>query len=391
MSVSKGADASVPPNVSSVATALQHAGSQHRVGRGLVSATEQSVTFHPESLGGDPIYARLSNTANNQELCEVMAAAFGSEAAFVTCSGMAALHLILSSELAPGDEIICQEDCYGSTRGLLEKVMTRWGVVTRFAPAAALLESTTARTRAVLCETISNPFCQPLDVPAFCHGARERGVLSIVDNTFASPYLLQPSRWGADYVWESATKYLNGHSDQVAGVVATTAQKRQQLEKTAMYLGSFLDSDGCVRVLRGMRTFALRMERHSSNGLAFAQAMSVTPGVARVDYGAMPGQGSLVRGLFSRGFGGMLCLRFDASIDVPLMCQSLALAADVPSLGGTETTVCMPLHTTHKWSDPAETARLAIDSQVLRVSVGLESPEDIIADFRQAIAKARQT
>lgn len=372
---------------SSLLTRIQHAGARHRVGRGLVSATEISVTFWPETPDGEPIYQRLSNTANNREVCAVLASLFGADDAFVTCSGMAALNLILATELTPGSEIVCQEDCYGATRGLLEQVLSRWGVTARFCPAHELARAFGPKTRAVLCETISNPFCKPLDVAPICEAARARGVVSIVDNTFASPFNCRPTSLGADYVWESATKYLNGHSDQVAGVIAASRERIHAIAQSAIYLGCFLDSDGCVRLLRGLRTFGLRMQRHNDNGAAFAAAMRTTPGVAEVYYGDLDvkAQAAGQRLAFDPGFGGMVCLRFEPRVDVITFCAALRWAADVPSLGGTETTVCMPLHTSHKWIGSKERERLGVTSQVLRVSVGLESVADTILDFRQAL------
>jgi cystathionine beta-lyase/cystathionine gamma-synthase len=373
-----------------LSTTLQHAGAEYRVGKGLVSATETSVTFRSPSNDDDPVYQRLSNTSNNRELRAVLAQAFGGEDAFVTNSGMAALTLILATELRPGDEIICQEDCYGSTRGLLENVMEDWGIVTRFCKAKNMAEHIGPRTRALLVETISNPFCEPQDVVAVCALARKFGLLSIVDNTFASPYNCRPTEFGADYVWESATKYLNGHSDQVAGVVIASKQRIAKTEKRAMYLGCFLSSESCVRLLRGLRTFALRMERHNQNGAAFAAALSSIQGVDRVFYGfhSVAAASDPVLDSMSKvlsGFGGMVCLRFASDVDVHRVCAALKYAADVPSLGGTETTVCMPLHTTHKWTAPELRQSLGIDGQVLRVSVGLEDTADIVGDFRQAV------
>ncbi len=374
-----------------VETVLQHSGNQHRIGKGLISATEQSVTFRVESTEDEPVYQRLSNTSNNKELQSVLADLQHSEGAFVTNSGMAALYLILATELRPGDHIVCQENCYGSTKGLLDKVLKDWGVRASFCSVQDLANHLQPTTRAIIVESISNPFCVPQDVAAACALAQSRGIVSIVDNTFASPWNCKPLTLGADYTFESATKYLNGHSDQVAGVIGASSARIQAIASRAMYLGCFLASDSCVKLLRGLRTFALRMQRHNENGTGFANAMRLLPQVERVYYGVQQVDAhsgtsyeDRIREIFG-GFGGMVCLRFRRDIDVPKMLSRCRFVADVPSLGGTETTACIPLHTTHKWTEAEECKRLGVDEFVLRVSVGLESLDDIVADFRQAM------
>ncbi len=374
-----------------VETVLQHSGNEHRIGNGLISATEQSVTFRVESTNDEPVYQRLSNTANNKEIQSVLADLQGSEGAFVTNSGMAALYLILATELRPGDHIVCQEDCYGSTKGLLDKVLKDWGVRASFCSVQDIANHFQPTTRAIIIESISNPFCLPQDIRTACALAQSKGIVSIVDNTFASPWNCKPLALGADYTFESATKYLNGHSDQVAGVIGASSQRIQALASRAMYLGCFLASDSCVKLLRGLRTFALRMQRHNENGMGFADAMRQLPQVERVYYGVPQRDGynglsyeDHIKGCFS-GFGGMVCLRFRRDINVPKMLARCRYVADVPSLGGTETTACLPLHTTHKWTAAEECKRLGVDEFVLRVSVGLESLDDILSDFSQAV------
>lgn len=383
-----------PAHAHQIATLLQHSGNEHRIGKGLVSATEQAVTFRVDSTDDEPMYQRLSNTANNKEIQSVLADLQGAEASFVTNSGMAALYLILATELRPGDHIICQENCYGSTKGLLDKVLKDWGIRASFCPVAEIADHLQPTTRALIIESISNPFCVPQDIRGACLLAKSKGIVSIVDNTFASPWNCRPLALGADYTFESATKYLNGHSDQVAGVIGATANRIQTLASRAMYLGCFLASDSCVKLLRGLRTFALRMERHNENGQAFAAAMRQLPQVEKVYYGLPQSEAhhemvtnDAIKECFS-GFGGMVCLRFQRGLEVPKLLARLRYVADVPSLGGTETTACMPLHTTHKWTAAEECKRLGVDECVLRVSVGLESLDDIVADFRAALQAA---
>lgn len=365
-------------------TIIQHAGREHRVGKGLVSALETSVTFSVDSPDETPVYQRLSNTANHKEVTAVLAALEGGEAAFVTSSGMAALHTVLVSELKPGDHVVCQDACYGSTQGLLRKVFEPWGVGVGFAPVAEMERVANERTRVFLVESITNPFCVPQDIASVVALARSRGAVSIVDNTFASPLNIKPLLLGADYVYESATKYLNGHSDQVAGVIAGSAEKIQSLSALAMYTGCFLATEGCHRLLRGLRSLALRMKAHNEGGLLFAAgAREMTElGVEEVFHGPEPGTAA-PQGF--HGFGGMMCLRFHPSVSVEKLMRHVQLIADVPSLGGTETTACMPLHTTHKWTSQEECARQGVTRHLLRVSVGLEDPYDLLEDLRQGL------
>lgn len=369
-------------------TLIQHVGKEHRVGKGLVSALETSVTFSVDSPDDTPVYQRLSNTANHKEVTAVLAALEGAEDAFVTSSGMAALHTVLVSELKPGDHVVCQDACYGSTQGLLRKVFEPWGINVSFAPVAQMGQAANDRTRVFLVESITNPFCVPQDIASVVALARSRGAVSVVDNTFASPLNIKPLSLGADYVYESATKYLNGHSDQVAGVIAASADKIRSASGVAMYTGCFLSTEGCHRLLRGVRTLAVRMKAHNEGGLLFAEGARQMKelGVEEVFHG--PARGAEAPAGF-QGFGGMMCLRFHPSVSVEKLMRHVKLIADVPSLGGTETTACMPLHTTHKWTSAEECARQGVNRHLLRVSVGLEDAHDLLEDLRQGLLAVR--
>ncbi len=367
-----------------LATALQHAGKQHRVGRGVISAVEQAVTFTVESPDDIPVYQRLSNTGNHREVNAVVAALEAAPAAFVTNSGMAAMHLVLSEHLKPGDHVICHSRCYGSTRGLLDRVFVPLGISVSYCETPEFLANARDNTAVVLLESITNPFCVPEDIAAVASEFRGRDAVVVVDNTFASPVNCQPYALGADYVVESATKYMNGHSDLIAGAVAATAERVEALTSRAMYLGCSLSTEGCNRLLRGLRTLSVRMQAHNASGLEFAEAMASFPEVETVFYGvsasrtkqAVPGFG---------GYGGMVCLRFAPEISLERMMPLLKRVLDVPSLGGTETTACLPLHTTHKWTSPEVCREQGVDASILRVSMGLERCDDIVADFRQAL------
>lgn len=369
----------------SLATRLQHAGAQHRVGRGLVGAIEQSVTFSTERMDDLPVYARLSNTSNHAEVCAVVAALHKAEAAHVFASGMAALHAVLTTALRPGDHILIQENCYGSTQGLCQKILSRWGIESSFAPLEAWSAHVKENTKLLLFESISNPFCLPQNFSAALAARQRSGALLVCDNTFASPINCRPLEWGVDVVIESATKYMNGHSDLVCGTVACSAAFAQELATTAMYVGSFLSASACMQLLKGLRTLSVRMRAHNENGRAFARAAQDIPGVAHVYHGALqnPSGASWIS-----DYGGMLAIRFSENVDAEKLIRSLSLVADVPSLGGTESTACLPWWTTNRWMADEEKRRLGIDRQLIRFSIGLENVDDLIADLASAIRSA---
>jgi cystathionine beta-lyase len=370
----------------SLQTALQHAGKQHRLGRGLVGATEQSVTFATPAVDDMPVYARLSNTINHGEICAMVAALHGSPAAQVFASGMAAIHAVLTTALRPGDHLLVQENCYGTSQGLAQKILSRWGIESSFASVAEWHKHIRPNTRALFFESISNPFCIPQNFETALHVKKMSGALLICDNTFASPVNCQPLRWGVDVVVESATKYMNGHSDLVCGAVACTQEFSEQLAQTAMYTGGFLSAAGCMQLAKGLRTLHVRMRACNENGRAFASRARKLSGVSEVFHGSLMN----IDGQVFSDFGGMVGLRFAPEINVPKLMRSLQLVSDVPSLGGTETTACIPWWTTNRWMSDADKKRLAIDEQLVRFSIGLESVDDLIADLESALPLSRR-
>jgi cystathionine beta-lyase len=364
------------------ASQLQHVGAEHRVGRGLVGALEQSVTFATENIDDLPVYARLSNTSNHAEVCAVIAALHCSEEALVFSSGMAAIHAALTSMLRPGDHILVQENCYGSTQGLCQKILSRWGIESSFAPLQQWQNHLRSNTKVLFFETISNPYCIVQDLHLALQAKQLSGALLVCDNTFASPVNCTPLVEGVDVVVESATKYLNGHSDLVCGAVACRKDLAELIAAQAMYVGGFLSTGGCMQLLKGMRTLQVRMQTHNQNGRLFAARVRELDGVEQVYHGSL--QTSSFP--WMRGYSGMLAIRFAPQIDVPLLMRKMQLVSDVPSLGGTETTACVPWWTTNRWMSDAEKRALGIDEQLVRFSLGLEHVDDLVADLRIALS-----
>lgn len=370
----------------SISTQLQHSGKEHRVGKGLIGATENSVTFKGAGVTEMPVYSRLGNTANHQEIEALLANLHEADRAIVTGSGMACLNLIFTTLLKPGDHVLVPDVCYGGTYNLLTKVFAKWGVEASFKPIKSWGEYKKPNTRMVLFESITNPFCTPQNLDDAIQFARQNGLISVCDNTFASPVLCRPLSHGVDLVFESATKYLNGHSDVISGVIAGGAHLIDSLRPAHAYLGTFLPTYQCTQLLRGLRTLGLRMEAHSKSGQAFAEAMANSAFVADVTYGAQKNQE--LQKYFPRGFGGMVSVRFKDHIDVKKLMTTMRLVTNAPSLGGTESTATMPAYSTNWFMSDAEKRTYGIDDQLVRFSIGLEHISDIINDVLSSAGAA---
>ena len=368
-------------------TDLQHAGRSHRVGSGLIGAVESSVTFKTKSTDDAPVYSRLGNTENHREIEALLARVHQAPDAIVTGSGMASFNLIFQALLRPGDHVLVQECCYGGTYNLLTKVLGPWGITTTFAPIKDWATSCRPNTKIAIFESISNPFCDPQDLGMASNICRERGIISICDNTFASPALCQPLTHGIDLVLESATKYLNGHSDVIAGMIAGRADLMGRLRTPHAYLGTFLPPRECAMLTRGLRTLAVRMERHNKTGAAFALAMREASDVVHAVHHGVDAQ-SPKSAYFPFGYGGMVAVHFNTAVNVKSMMRRMSLVADVPSLGGTESSATMPAYTTNWFMSPSEKLAFGIDEYLVRFSIGLENPEDIAQDV---LAAARAT
>lgn len=381
-------------NHDSLATVLQHTGKEFRVGNGLVGAVETSVTFRTKDIADYPVYGRLGNTANHHELEAVLAALHKTERALVFGSGMAAFTAATLALLRPGDHVLIQENCYGGTHQLFSLLLRDLGVEVEFCPTSTWEQRRRKSTKLAVFESISNPFCQPADVRSLAQWAKKNQIISVCDNTFASPYNMKPCMFGIDLTLESATKYLNGHSDVTAGLLVGSTANVEPVAKYAKFIGGFLPASQCAQLLRGLKTFQVRMERHNINGRAFAQGISNSGFADAIYYGPRPewqvADRDRIDEQFASRYGGMCTIRFQKNIDIKKLLTSLRLITDVPSLGGTESTVTTPRYTTNRWQTDAERAALGIDEQVLRFSIGLEDVNDLIEDVKQAARLAQR-
>ena len=375
------------------ATNLVHAGEPHpRIAGAVAMPVFQSSTF--ASQDGEDYhdigYIRLSTTPNHRALAEKLAAIEGSERALVFASGMAAVTTSLIANLAPGGHLLIGECLYGGTHGfvhgLLDKLGFSCSVIDVGAPdswEAALKPS----TRVIYTEAMTNPLLEVADHMAVVSFARTHSLVSMIDNTFASPINFRPCEIGYDLSIESASKYLNGHSDIVGGTIAGSASQVEKIKHYLDYLGGSMDPHQCALLHRGMKTLAVRVTRQNENALRLARMLEGHPKVATVNY---PGLESSpwrerAKALFA-GFGGMLS--FEPASDqagAEAVINALRIPISAPSLGGVESLVTLPVKTSHAGMSADERAAAGVADRLVRVSVGIEDVDDLLADFEEAL------
>jgi len=322
-----------------------------------------------------------------------MASLEGTEAAFGFASGMAALHTVFSAHAQAGDRVVMSAELYGGTYGLATKVLPRSGVEVTLVDPHDLDAVRAALPGAALfhVETIANPNVTVADLDALGALCRDAGVPACVDNTFASPYLCTPAAYGFEYVCHSATKYVGGHHDLIAGVVCSSERGRARLRDVAIDTGGTMAPFEAWLCLRGLMTLALRMDRHSSNAASLAAALEAHPEVERAWYPGLAShpQHEVAARLLPRGHGGMMAIEVAGGVDAARrFCDALELVWIATSLGGTHTLVGHPASTTHRQMDPAARRAAGIADGLVRISVGIEDIEDIVDDFERALEKA---
>jgi cystathionine gamma-lyase len=334
-------------------------------------------------------YSRSGNpTRTALETC--LAALEEGERGLAFASGLAATTAVLSL-LKPGDEVVAAADLYGGTYRLLERVFKPWGLVARYTDdpsPAGFAKLVTPKTKLVWIETPTNPLLQILDIAAIADVAHRAGALLAVDNTFASPYLQQPLRLGADLVVHSTTKYLGGHSDVVGGAVVGRAELLQPVAFYQNAAGGVPGPFDAWLTLRGLKTLALRMEAHCANARRLAAWLAEQPPVERVYYPGLPNHaGHDVAKLQMRDFGGMISIRLKGGAEAARrFLPRTRLFSLAESLGGVESLVCHPATMTHA-SIPAELRKArGVDDGLIRLSVGVEDAADLQEDLRQALA-----
>ena len=332
-------------------------------------------------------YSRYSNPTH-AALELALAELEGAESALVTGSGMAAIHGVVISALRTGDEIIVPRAVYGGMLGLISSILERAGIGHRSVDTTDLAQveaAITDRTRLIWLETISNPTTAVADVAAVAELAHARGVLLGVDNTFASPALATPLALGADLVVHSTTKYIGGHSDLMGGAILGSADHVAAARRVVVNAGGNAAPFEAFLVLRGLKTLALRMERHSANALAVARALEHAPGVSRVLYPGLashPQHDLALRTLRDGMAGGMLALELEGGRSHgERFLESVRVAVHATSLGSVETLVSHPASSSHRQVADDELAAAGLSPGMVRVSIGLEDEEDLIEDL----------
>lgn len=359
----------------------------------IAPALQQSSTFvNPVGSEDEVIYSRYGNNPNQVELAKKYALLEGAEASIFVASGMGATALAHLAVLRPGDHLISSTWIYGGTQRLFDDQLAQFGIdVTYVSPEQVRLwrKSVRKATRAIFVETPTNPLMRVVDLAPISYVAKEFGLALLVDATFASPINFRPIEHGADVVITSATKYLNGHSDVIAGAVAGTTSFVDEVNRLMRLWGQSIDPHAAWLIDRGMRTLAVRMERHNANGLKVAQWGEQHPAITKVHY---PGLASHPDHAHAKevlaGFGGMVGLELKGGAKVTeRMLKRLKLITHAPSLAGVETLVSEPRLTSHKGIGADGRTKIGIPDGFLRLSCGIEDAEDIIGDLEQALGK----
>ena len=336
-------------------------------------------------------YMRLSTSPNHRVLGERIAALEGSEAALATGSGMASISAVLITLLSSGDHILVQDCLYGGTTGILTGELARMGIThTQIDPQdpSSWAEKVQPTTRAIYVETLTNPLVQMADLESVVSFAQENGLVSIIDNTFATPVNFRPALMGFDLVVESCTKFMNGHTDIIAGSVAGTAEMVARVKKTLDHLGGVLDTHTCFLLERGIKTLPIRMKQHNANALAVARFLDGHPAVQTVHYPGLESypQHERAARLLS-GFGGMVSFEVKGGVEAAeRFLSKLTVPVVAVSLGGAESLIIRPAAAIHGELKPEERARSGITDGLMRFSVGLEDEADLLADLEQALA-----
>ena len=374
-------------------TKLIHAGEpEPRINGAVAMPIFQSAMFEyaGETSYHDLKYIRLNNTPNHLALHQKLAALENAEAALVAASGMAAISTALLTVLSAGDHLLAQDTLYGGTHDFITKDFAGFGIAYDFINADdpdSWKSKLRRNTKAIYVETMTNPLLRVADLKAAPPFAKAHGLVSLIDNTFASPMNFRPAESGFDLSLHSCTKYLNGHSDLVAGAVIGRADLIQKITHKLNHLGGTLDPHACFLLHRGMKTLALRMNYQNASARQIAQFLERHPAIAKVNYPGLESHPRYQRAreLFD-GCSGMLSFEMkDGLKAAERFMKNTTLPVIAPSLGGIETLLTRPATTSHAGMSPLDRQRLGITDGLIRLSVGIEATEDIIEDFEQAL------
>jgi cystathionine beta-lyase/cystathionine gamma-synthase len=378
-------------------TKLIHAGEpEPRINGAVSMPIFQTAMFEVggESSYDEIRYIRLNNTPNHRVLHEKLQALENAESAVVTASGMAAISTALLSVLSAGDHALFQDCLYGGTHDFVTRDLGSFGISYDFIDPDDP-DSWKARlrpnTKAIYVETMSNPLLQVADLRAVVSFAEQNGLVSLIDNTFASPVNFRPAEIGFDVSIHSCTKYLNGHSDIVGGACIGKARYIEAITHKLNHLGGSMDPHAAFLLYRGMKTLALRVRRQNESTLRIARFFEQHPAVTRVNYPGLEShpRHQRARELFD-GFGGVLSLEVQGGLeDARRFIARTSLPVVAPSLGGVETLITQPATTSHLGMAPEDRRRIGVTDSLIRISVGIEATDELIEDFDSALRAVR--
>jgi cystathionine beta-lyase/cystathionine gamma-synthase len=365
-----------------------------------------SGTFHDDVTGGvnspiftsssyeyldreDTCYPRYFNTPNQEVVVAKLSNLEHAEAGVLFSSGMAAISTTILSFAGRGDHVVLLDELYGGTHAFVTDCFDRLGIGYTFVKTSvdAVARAITADTRVIVIESPTNPLMNIIDIEAVAGLGIAHGVVTVMDNTFATPINQKPLALGIDVVVHSGTKYLGGHSDLCCGVALGSREHTQTILAMARHLGGSLNGIHCYLLERSLKTLALRVERHCLNARRIGAELAAHDAVRRVYYPGLPGCSGHKTALKQmKGFGGMLSFELaDEGTSPNAFLKRLRLVRPAVSLGGVESLICAPAHTSHAKLSAAERHRLGITDGLLRLSVGIEEVDDILADLDQAL------
>jgi cystathionine gamma-synthase len=351
--------------------------------------TQSVVDFIEQKLPREE-YGRYGNPAE-KVVERKLAALEGGEAALLFSSGMAAIVGLLMAKLNAGDEIVFFDECYHRSREFCTKHLARFGVVTRQVPACdydAMEAAINSRTRMLVSESPTNPHLSVVDIERFAQIGRRHGVETLIDATLATPYNVRPLAAGVDYVLHSATKYLAGHNDLLAGVIIGAAEKIEPVRRLRGIMGSINSPHNMYLLERGLKTFELRMQRHNQNGQEIAQFLANHPRIEKVYYPGIESHHYYdVARRTMRGYGGLVTfLVKDADWrETAAIVDKVRIPRIAPSLGGVESLIEQPLVMSYFECTPEQRKEYGISDNMIRMACGIENTEDLIADLKQAL------
>ena len=337
-------------------------------------------------------YPRYFNTPNQVGLAKKIAALEGAEAGLIFGSGMAAISTALLAFLKKGDHVLLQNDLYGGTTNLVVEHFENYGIEYAFAQGLAAEDfeaKIQENTKVIYIETPSNPLMKLVDLAAIARLAKKHDLVSMIDNTFASPVNQNPIAFGIDVVLHSATKYLGGHSDILAGAAACSAAHMEKIFAVAKSLGGNLSELSIWLLERSIKTLSIRVKQQNENALALAHYLETHSAVEKVHYPGLPSHPDhALAKKQMRGYTGMMSFELKANVHRTTFEKALALIQPVVSLAGVESTITIPAITSHKLLSPAARAEQGITDQMVRFSVGIEHLDDLKNDLNQALTQA---